>query len=85
MALTEMNEASPDIEPLRELLSATVMGVHDPHQWESSDTMRRVDLRILARSAQISPNPRGWQFTLADGVAYGDRLDSDPVFVAERR
>ncbi|PRC52897.1 hypothetical protein C6A85_56585, partial [Mycobacterium sp. ITM-2017-0098] len=29
VALTEMNEASPDIEPLRELLSATVMGVHD--------------------------------------------------------
>ncbi len=85
VALTDMNEKSPDVEPLRELLSATVIGVHDPHQWEPSDIMRRSTMRVLARSAQISPNQRGWQFTLADGVAYGDRLDNDPVLVAERR
>jgi len=85
VALTEMNNASPDVEPLCGLLSATVMSIHDPGQWEPSDIMRRSTLRILARSAQVSPNPRGWQFTLADGVAYGDRLNVDPVFVEERR
>ncbi|MCV7097353.1 hypothetical protein [Mycobacterium kubicae] len=70
IALTDMSEASPDVEPLRELLSATVHGVHDPNHWLPSDVMRRSTLRILARSAQVSPNPRGWQFTLADGIAY---------------
>lgn len=85
VALTTMNEASPDIEPLRELLSATVMRVHDPNDWLPSDIMRRSTLRILARSAQISPNSKGWQFTLTDGVAYGDRIDNDLVFVEERR
>jgi len=85
VALADMSEASPDTEPLRELLTATVRGVHEPNHWLPSDVMRRSTLRILARSAQVSPNPNGWQFTLADGVAYGDRLDNDSVFLEERR
>ncbi|OBG23523.1 hypothetical protein A5765_18820 [Mycolicibacterium celeriflavum] len=85
VVLTETNEASADIMPLRGLLTATVQGVHDPNHWLPSDVMRRSTMRILARSAQLSPNPKGWQFTLADGVAYGDRLDVDPVLVEERR
>ena len=85
VALTCMNEDSPDVEPLRELLSATVMGVHSPDDSLPPDIMRRSTLRILGRSAQVCPNYKGWRFTLADGVAYGDRIEGDPVFVEERR
>ena len=78
VALTCMNEDSPDVEPLRELLSATVMGVHSPDDSLPPDIMRRSTLRILARSAQVCPSYKGWRFTLADGVAYGDRIEGDP-------
>lgn len=83
--LTVMDDQSPDVEPLRGLLTATDRGVHKTNDWLPADRMRRSTLRILGRSAQISPNPKGWHFTLADGVAYGDHIDNDPVFVAERR
>lgn len=83
--LTVMGEMSPDIEPLRELLCATDGGAHNVDNWLPADRMRRSTLRILGRSAQVCPNPKGWRFTLADGVAYGDHIDNDPVFAAERR
>ncbi|OKH83303.1 hypothetical protein EB75_09955 [Mycobacterium sp. ST-F2] len=83
--LTVVDDISPDIEPLRELLCSTNSGVHNADDWLPADRMRRSTLRILGRSAQVCPNPKGWRFTLADGVAYGDHIDNDPVFVAERR
>jgi hypothetical protein len=84
-SLANLNQASPDVEPLRELLSATVLGVHDRGDWLPPDVMRRSTLRILGRSAQACSTSKGWRYTLADGVAYGDRIDNDPVFVEERR
>ncbi|MBX7447201.1 hypothetical protein GR927_04310 [Mycolicibacterium sp. 3033] len=83
--LANIDEDLPDVEPLRQLLSATLEGVHDPDQWVPSDIMRRSTLRVLGRSAQVCASPRGWRFTLADGVAYGDRIVHDPVFAEERR
>ncbi|TMS54785.1 hypothetical protein [Mycobacterium sp. DBP42] len=83
--LTVMGEMSPDVEPLRELLCATDSGVHSADNWLPADRMRRSTLRILGRSAQVCSNSKGWRFTLADGVAYGGHIDSDPVFVSERR
>ncbi len=85
VSLTSMEETSPDVEPLSEVLSATVMRVHIPDDWLAPDIMRRSTLRILARSVQLCPDSHRWQFMLADGVAYGDRIESDPVFTEERR
>ena len=84
-ALATLNQDLPDTEPLRELMSATVLGVHDRDNWLPPDVMRRSTLRILGRSAQVCSTAKGWRFTLADGVAYGDRIDNDPVFTEERR
>lgn len=83
--LTDIDDESPDVEPLRELLNATDNGIHNAHDWLPADRMRRSTLRILARSVQVSPNPKGWRYTLADAVAYGDRIDQDPVLATERR
>jgi hypothetical protein len=83
--LAKIEEDLPDTEPLRQLMSATVEGAHDPDHWVPSDIMRRSTLRVLGRSAQVCANTKGWRFTLADGVAYGDRIDNDPVFTEERR
>jgi hypothetical protein len=84
-ALANLNQDLPDTEPLRELMSATVLGVHDRNEWLPPDVMRRSTLRILGRSAQVCSTSKGWRFALADGVAYGDRIDNDLVFVEEHR
>ncbi len=83
--LTTINHNAADVTPLGELLTASRQGSHRPDDWLSTDQMRRSTLRILARSAQLCPSPRGWRFTLADAVAYGDHVDSDPVLIEERR
>ena len=85
VSLTNMVETSPDVEPLREVLSATVSRVQTPDDWLPPDIMRRSTLRILARSVQLCPESQRWQYMLADGVAYGGRIESDPVFAEERR
>ena len=62
------------------------MRVHDPQRLVAVRHYAEVNsCASLPDRLQISPNSRGWQYTLADGVAYGDRIDSDSVFVEERR
>lgn len=81
--LTRISIESPDLAPLREVLTATVSGTHDPDAWTSNDGTRRSTLRIMGRAVQRRREDIGWQRILTDAVVYGGDLLADPVFAQE--
>lgn len=72
----------PDVAPVRALMTATRDGTHNP-AWIGDDLTRRSTLRILARAVQLEPAQRSSRAMLSNAVAYGDYLDTDPVYIEE--
>jgi len=79
------DDDTPDLEPLTELFTATRRGQHVPDDWTGNDLTRRATLRILVRSAQLTPDATGWSSALRQTVAYGDLINTDPVLSSEER
>lgn len=77
------NHDMPDVAALRELMTATVSGYHEPDDWIGNDHTRRASLRILARSAQLHSGTPDWAAMLRDVVAYGNQVHTDPVLSEE--
>lgn len=75
---------TPDIDPLRELFTATLAGEHIPEDWTGNDQTRRATMRILVRSVQLRPSA-SWTRSVRDCVAYGDTATSDRVLADEDR
>ncbi|MET8832925.1 hypothetical protein ABZV78_03265, partial [Micromonospora sp. NPDC004540] len=76
---------TPDLEPLSEVLSATVNGHHDPHTWTGNDVTRRASLRILARAWQLNPRASTWLEAFATVVAYGSAARDDQLLAGEQQ
>lgn len=75
---------TPDIEPVRGLMTATDgTGRHNPTSWTGDDQTRRSTLRILARAVQLQPNDNTWRARCSGAIASGAHLDTDPVFQHE--
>jgi hypothetical protein len=74
-----------DLDPLRDLITASRGSRHDPQEWTGNDLTRRSTLRILARSAMLQPDASSWSAALHDCVAYGNRIRTDPILSAEDR
>ncbi|MGW1060697.1 hypothetical protein [Micromonospora rubida] len=81
----QQDVGTPDLEPLGEVLSATVDGQHDPQAWTGTDATRRTTLRILARSWQLNPDAGSWLEAFAAGVAYGSAARKDPLLAGEKQ
>jgi hypothetical protein len=74
---------TPDIEPMRALMTAAEDGSHDPGRWVGDDRTRRSTLRIFARAVQLQPGQQNWRARCSGAIAYGGHLDADAVYRQE--
>lgn len=81
--LTRISIDDPDLAPLRDVLTATAGGTHDPDAWTPNDGTRRSTLRIMGRAVQRRGDETSWRRMLTDAVVYGGDLTADPVFSQE--
>ncbi|GAA3120384.1 hypothetical protein GCM10010466_09150 [Planomonospora alba] len=74
------SECRPEVPWMRDLFTASRIGLHDPDQWEADDRIRRATLRILARSVELHGTDGGsFEEMLRSAVAFDDQIDRDPV------
>lgn len=79
-----LGSAGPDLDALRDLVTATRAGRHEPDDWRMTDATRRSTLRILMRAADLyaglAPvDAARW------AVAFGPTASDDLVLAAEDR
>lgn len=81
-SLAMEKRGTPDLEPLRDLFTATRAGRHIAEDCTGNDLTRRSTLRLLARCAQLHPR-QPWTDSFRTTIAYGHALHTDPVLSLE--
>lgn len=77
---------APEIPWLRNLLTASRDGVHDPGQWRPDDCRRRATMRIIGRATMLhgADPDLSWTRVVESAVAFGDALETDPMLAGIR-